>query len=96
MNILTQAAITAIGTTWQEVGDMDDCKAASPALIADHWLMVSNMCTAYALQHSHAQQHDEAASFLWLQDIAEIRASSCKGTVAAKLKIVSSMASVIK
>ena len=99
MNILTQSAMTAICDMWQRVADLTDTNACTPLQGADLWVIIANSCEAFSIQHAYAQMHDEAATYTWLQDIAEHRAALTRAAgkpSTPKLAIVSALGTPLK
>ena len=99
MNILTQAALTAISDTWVRVADLVDTGGCTALQGADLWALVANTCEAFSMQHRYAQLMDESNTYTWLQDIAEHRAAMAReaGIIKSpKLGLVSAIGTPLK
>ena len=69
MHQLTAAALGSIIDIWAAI-HTEAQDHSEPSYMSSLWRMAGNSCTAYALQHQTAGDHEAAEQFNWLASIA--------------------------
>lgn len=75
MKNLSAAAFNTIEDIWSAVHVAFEM--SPPEVMAAHWLMVSNICSGFSMQHRSAGDDTAADTFEWLHDIAMTHRDYC-------------------